>query len=67
MERKMQNNQNQGMDRRTFLKASTAISLGAAATFGAPSVISAQSEPKTGKKDFGEKIDIFCHILPREI
>jgi len=66
MERKTENNQNQGMDRRTFLKASTALGLGAAATFRAPSVISAQSEPKTGKKDFGEKIDIFWHILPKK-
>jgi predicted TIM-barrel fold metal-dependent hydrolase len=25
-----------------------------------------QSESKKGKKDFGEKIDMFCHILPRK-
>jgi aminocarboxymuconate-semialdehyde decarboxylase len=25
-----------------------------------------QSEPKTAKKEFGEKIDMFCHILPRK-
>jgi hypothetical protein len=27
-------------------------------------VISAQSETKLDKKDFGEKIDIFCHVMP---
>ena len=53
------------MDRRAFLKASSTISLGAA-TFRAPGVISAQSEPKTVKKNFGEKIDMYCHILPRK-
>ena len=63
MERKMEN-QDQAMDRRTFLKAGSALSLGAAATFGAPSGISAQSEAKAGKKDVGEKIDIFCHVMP---
>lgn len=54
----MKNNQFQGMDRRTFLKAGTAIGVGAAAAFSAPRVTSAQ------KKDSGEKIDLFCHILP---
>ena len=34
----MEKNQFQGMDRRTFLKTSSAISLGAAATFGTPGV-----------------------------
>jgi len=53
------------MDRRTFLKVGGALSLGAAATFSAPPVISAQPETKVGKKDFGEKIDIFCHVLPQ--
>jgi len=60
MKKKTEKNQFQGMDRRTFLKASSAISLGAAATFGAPAGISAQ------KKDVAEKIDIFPHILPRK-
>lgn len=54
------NNQFGGMDRRTFLKASSAISLGGAATFGVPGGISAQSV----KKYSGEKIDAFCHIMP---
>jgi uncharacterized protein len=54
------------MDRRTFLKVGGALSLGAAATFSMPPVISAQSEIKPGKKDFGEKIDIFCHVLPQK-
>ena len=66
MKKKTENNRFQGMDRRTFPKASSAISLGAAATFGAPGGISAQSEPKTAKKNFAEKIDMFCHILPRK-
>jgi len=56
----MQKNQFQEMDRRTFLKASSAISLGAAATLGIPGGSSAQSV----KKYSGEKIDVFCHILP---
>ncbi|HUL23372.1 MAG TPA: hypothetical protein VLZ10_18095, partial [Thermodesulfobacteriota bacterium] len=54
------------MDRRTFFKVGGALSLGAAATFSAPPVISAQPETKAGKKDFGEKIDIFCHVLPQK-
>lgn len=52
------------MDRRTFLKVGGALSLGAAATFSAPPVSSAQSETKPSKKDFAEKIDIFCHVMP---
>jgi aminocarboxymuconate-semialdehyde decarboxylase len=56
----MEKNQFQGMDCRTFLKTSSAISLGAAATFGAPGGIMAQSV----KKYSGEKIDFFCHIIP---
>lgn len=54
-------NQSPGMDRRTFLKG---VSVGAAATFAVPAVLSAQSEPKAVRKDVFEKIDIFCHILP---
>jgi predicted TIM-barrel fold metal-dependent hydrolase len=66
MEKKMENNQVQEIDRQTFLKVGSALSLGVAATFSAPSVISAQSETKAGKKDFGEKIDIFCHVMPQK-
>lgn len=47
-----------GMDRRSFLKAS-AITAGVAATLGSPGFAPAQS------KGSGEKIDLFCHILPR--
>ena len=57
MKKKTEKDQVQGMDRRTFLKASSAVSLGAAA-LGAPQLTSAQT------KYSGEKIDLFCHILP---
>jgi predicted TIM-barrel fold metal-dependent hydrolase len=63
MDKKRGKNQNQGKERRTFPKAK---SLGAAGTLGAPMGISSQSEPKAVKKESGEKIDIFCHILPRK-
>jgi aminocarboxymuconate-semialdehyde decarboxylase len=63
MERKGRKNQFRQMDRRTFLKAGSAISLGVAATFGASGATSAESEKKRGRKDFGEKIDMFCHAL----
>jgi len=58
MKKKMEQHESQGMDRRTFLKTSSAISLGAAAALGAPQLTSAQA------KYSGEKIDLFCHILP---
>ena len=48
----------QGMDRRTFIKTSSAIGLGTIAAVGAPPLVSAQ------KKYSGEKIDLFCHIVP---
>ncbi len=59
MKKKTDKDQPQGMDRRTFLKMSSAISLGVA-TLGAPKIASAQ------KKESGEKIDIFPHILPKK-
>jgi predicted TIM-barrel fold metal-dependent hydrolase len=59
--KKMKKNQFQRLDRRTFLKG---MSLGAASTFAVPAVLSARSEPRTIEKDFTEKIDMFCHILP---
>ena len=62
MKKKVGKNESQGMDRRTFLKASSAISLGAAATLGTPGGSSAQSV----KKYSGEKIDAFCHIMPQK-
>ena len=62
MKKKIGKNESQGMDRRTFLKASSAISLGAAATLGIPRGSSAQSV----KKYSGEKIDAFCHIMPQK-
>ena len=63
MKKKTENNRFQGKDRRTFPKAS---SLGGGASPSTHAGISAQSEPKTAKKKFVEKIDIFCHILPRK-
>ncbi len=57
MKRKKEKSQSQGMNRRTFLKTSSAISVGAAA-LGAPRLTSAQT------RYTGEKIDLFCHILP---
>ena len=59
MKKKTDKDQSQGMDRRTFLKMTSALSLGVAA-LGAPKIASAQ------KKDSGEKIDIFPHILPKK-
>jgi predicted TIM-barrel fold metal-dependent hydrolase len=56
----MKKNQSQGMDRRTFLKAGSAITLGVAASLSTPGSTLAQ------KKDLAEKIDIFQHILPRK-
>jgi len=64
MEKKIRNKENRGVDRRTFLKTGSAISLGAAATFGASAALSAQSESRADKKVLGEKIDIFCHVIP---
>ncbi len=63
MKKKMENNQVQGTNRRTFPKAS---SLRKGASLGTHAGISAQSEPKIAKKDSLEKIDMFCHILPRK-
>ena len=60
----MKKNLLQGRDRRRFLKASSAKTLKARATSGVPAKTSARSKPGTTKKDVGEKIDIFCHILP---
>ena len=62
----MKDNQVQEMDRRTFLTVGSALSLGAAATLSASSDTSAQPEAKGAKKDLGEKIDIFCHVLPQK-
>jgi predicted TIM-barrel fold metal-dependent hydrolase len=61
---KMKKSPSQGMDRRTFLKASGAMGLGTVATFTAPGDISAQSGPKVTEKSPGEMIDMFPHILP---
>lgn len=58
MEKNMEKGQFQGMDCRTFLKAGSAIAVGAGAASGTPGITSAQ------RKDSGEKIDLFCHILP---
>ena len=60
----MKKSESQKMDRRTFLKAGSAMSLGAAATFGAPGDLSAQSNPNVTEKNMGEMIDMFPHILP---
>jgi uncharacterized protein len=54
----MEKPESKGMDRRTFLKTSSVIGLGAAAALGGPGLTSAQGNYS------GEKIDLFCHILP---
>jgi predicted TIM-barrel fold metal-dependent hydrolase len=59
----MKKSQSQGMDRRTFLKASSAISLGAMATLRAPGDISAHPSPKMNEKNIGEMMDVFPHML----
>ena len=63
-EERMKKNPSKAMDRRTFLKVGGAMSLGAAATFGGPGGVSAQSVPKGTEKKTGEMIDMFPHILP---
>ncbi|MBP1738052.1 MAG: amidohydrolase 2 [Deltaproteobacteria bacterium] len=57
MKRQMEETKSQGTDRRTFLKAS-ALTVGAAAALGAPLLTSGQT------KYSGEKIYLFCNILP---
>ncbi|HVP77497.1 MAG TPA: amidohydrolase family protein, partial [Thermodesulfobacteriota bacterium] len=54
----------QGMDRRTFLKASSAIGLGTVGTFSTPGGTTASSGPQPDGKSSGEMIDMFPHILP---
>ncbi|MEI9480027.1 MAG: amidohydrolase family protein [Deltaproteobacteria bacterium] len=60
----MKKNLLQERDRRRFLKASSAKGLKAGARSSVPAKTSVRSKPGTTKKDVGEKIDIFCHILP---
>ena len=60
---KKKENQFQRRDRQTFDRATRGESM---AISGAPPVTTAQSGPKIPKKDPGEKIDMFCHILPRK-
>ncbi len=57
MKESMGKDQCQGMGRQNFLKAGSAIGVGVAA-LGTHGITSAQ------RKDSGEKIDLFCHILP---
>ena len=57
MKKKVKKDQSEGLDRRTFLKAG-AVGVGAVAALGASQSTSAQT------KYSGEKIDLFCHILP---
>ena len=54
----------QARDRRRSLKAASTKGLKARATSGVPANTPARSKSGTSKKDTGEKIDIFCHILP---
>ena len=57
MKESMGKDQCKGMGRQNFLKAGSAIGVGVAA-LGTHGITSAQ------RKDSGEKIDLFCHILP---
>jgi aminocarboxymuconate-semialdehyde decarboxylase len=57
MKKKVKKDQSEGLDRRAFLKAG-AVGVGAAAALGTAQLASAQT------KYSGEKIDLFCHILP---
>jgi uncharacterized protein len=66
MKKKTGKDEVQGIDRRTFLRTGSAISLGAAAALSAPAAAVAQSESKAGKKYMGEKIDAFCHVVPNK-
>jgi hypothetical protein len=56
----MEKDTTQGIDRRTFIKA-TGVG---AATLAIPTIMSAQAAPKAVQKSPEEKIDIFCHIIP---
>jgi predicted TIM-barrel fold metal-dependent hydrolase len=49
---------------RRSLKTSSAKNLKTRSTSRIPTRTTSRSIPKMSKKDFGEKIDIFCHILP---
>ena len=57
----MKKDEAQGIGRRIFLKVMGAA---AAATMVAPAATSAQSTPQAGREYSGEKIDMFCHIIP---
>ena len=58
---KMKKEKSQGVARRNFLKGMTAA---AAATLLVPAASPAQSPSKADQKYSGEKIDLFCHIIP---
>jgi predicted TIM-barrel fold metal-dependent hydrolase len=60
----MKKNPLQGRDRRRSLKAASAKGPKARATSNVPAKTPVRSKPGMTKRDAGEKIDIFCHILP---
>jgi uncharacterized protein len=62
----MKKSEQEGMDRRTFLKVSGAAGLGAAVSIGTPGSALAQAGQQVAVKDYGEKIDIYSHILPKK-
>jgi len=64
MKKKTEEREGRGMHRRAFLKTSGAMTLGAVAAMGAAPGISAQTVPQKAQKYSGEKIDVFCHIMP---
>jgi uncharacterized protein len=57
----MKKDKSQGLARRNFLKGMT---VAAAATLVAPGTSPAQPPPMADQKHSGEKIDLFCHIIP---
>jgi uncharacterized protein len=63
MKKRIRNDGPEGMDRRSFLKG---VTLGAAATLVVPAAVRAQSGSKAVQKESGEKIDMFCHVLPQK-
>jgi uncharacterized protein len=58
----MKSKKSEGIDRRSFLKG---VALGAGAALVAPVAASAQTGARAVQKVSGEKIDVFCHVLPK--
>ncbi|HVN22880.1 MAG TPA: amidohydrolase family protein [Syntrophorhabdales bacterium] len=63
MKKENKNKKPEGMDRRSFLKG---MALGAGAALVLPATASAQSGTRPVQEGSEEKIDMFCHVLPKK-